>query len=314
MKTAEKEIITAFLGKTSNLPAETVASLFVKKDDDEELIPGALDILTADHAKTVQANKIENEKRFDNGYKKAQVEVLGKLEKDIVDKFGVTSDKKGLELVEEVVAAKTKVPELEEEKVKAHPAYIKLEKENTKKLKEVEEAFKAKETEREQLQVKEATFKNVTDKASTILKDLKPIFGTADEKKIQAQIEKLLIGDLKQYDFKVEGDEIIVMKGDKRLEDAHGKAVNFDVLIKDNAARNWDFEQGKEHGGSGASNDAAAKAAAAAAAAGKAKYKGTLPKNEAEFNQAFATLQGSENADQRVALMEEYDAQFQQKV
>ena len=57
MKKSEKEIIIAFLGKTSNMPSETVASLFTKKDDEEELNEKALDILLKDHADHVQAIK-----------------------------------------------------------------------------------------------------------------------------------------------------------------------------------------------------------------------------------------------------------------
>lgn len=117
------------------------------------------------------------------------------------------------------------------------------------------------------------------------------------------------MGDIKSYEFIDQNGELIVMKEGKRLEDLHGKPISFDALIKENAAKHWDFEEGTGRAGAGADNDAAAKAAAAAAKAGK-KYKGELPKTEEEFGRIFPTLTDPE---QRAALAEEFEAQFTAK-
>lgn len=309
MNAAEKKILTAFLGKTSNIPAETFASLFTKKEDEtEELNDKALDILLNDHAETVKTAKANEKLLFDNGYKKAQIEVLSKLEKDLSEKFEFKSDKKGLELIEEIVISKTKAPELDEDKVKIHPLFIKTEKESAKKIKELEESFKTKFEEREKELAREQTFNTVTKKATDLLKTFKPIFGTADEAKIQNQIERLLMGDIKSYEFLDQNGELIVMKEGKRLEDLHGKPISFEALIKENAAKHWDFEEVTGRAGAGANNDEAAKAAAAKLA-GK-KYKGDIPKTEEEFGRVFPTIIDPE---QRAAFVDEYEAQFAAK-
>lgn len=311
MNKSEKEILVQFFGKTLNLTAEDVAPIFEEKGDDHELKQDALKTLLtfdADRVKTIKGDvsKIEKD-QFDKGYKKAQAEILPKFEKQIKEKFSFDSDKQGLELFEELITSKTKAPELEEDKVKIHPAYTKLEKEAAKKLKEAEDAWSKKIEDREKEIAKKETLNQVKKSTLAELNKLNPIYGTKDESKINNQIDYLLMKELDQYDYLIQNGETIVMKEGKRLEDQHGKPVTFETLIKEKAAQHWDFSDGKERQGAGADNDAAAKAKAAAAA-GKIVYKGTLPKSEAEFNTLFANEKDSQ---QRIALMEEFEASQQ---
>lgn len=307
MNKQEKSILIEFFGKTLNLTAEDVAPIFEKKGDDEELKSDALSLLLKHDATRVKAFKDEvataEKAAFDKGHKKAASEILPKLEKSIKEKFGFDSDKQGTDLIEEIIASKTKAPEIEEDKVKIHPAYTKLEKESAKRLKEIEETWTKKLEERE----KEIARKEVlsTVKKSTIaeLKKLNPVFGTKDESKINNQIDQLLMKELESYDFVIQDEETLVMKDGKRLEDAHGKPVTFETLVKEKASKHWDFADGQGRQGAGASNDDAAAAAAAAAAAGN-KYKGPIPKTEEEFNKVFPTIK---DPDQRVALLEEFE-------
>lgn len=307
MKQEEKKVLIEFFGKTLNLTAEDVAPIFETKGDDEELKSDALNVLLQHDAARIKKFKDDEKLSHDKGYKKAQAESLLKLEKAIKEKFEFDSDKQGLDLIEEIVTSKTKAPELEEDKVKIHPAYTKLEKETTKRLKEVEETFKQKIEEREKEIAKKETLNMVKKSTIAELKKLNPNFGTKDDSKINNQIDLLLMKDLEQFEYITQNDETIVMKEGKRLEDQHGKPITFEALVKDKAAKHWDFTEGEARSGAGASNDDAAKAAAAKAA-GKIAYKGKLPKNEAEFNSLFAA---EKDADQRVALMEEFEASQQ---
>src|SRR6478736_2638624 len=106
MKADEKKLLIEFFGKTLNLTAEDVAPIFETKGDDEELKSDALSVLLKHDAARVTKLKgdvatIEKD-QFDKGYKKAEAVVLQKLEKDVKEKFGVSSDKQGLELFEEI--------------------------------------------------------------------------------------------------------------------------------------------------------------------------------------------------------------------
>lgn len=308
MKKEEKGILIEFFGKTLNLTAEDVAPIFETKGDDEELKSDALSILLKHDATRVSKLKgdiatLEKEK-FDKGYKTAEGKILPKLEKDLKEKFGIDSDKQGIELFEEIIAAKTKAPELEEDKVKTHPIFLKAEKEAAKKIKDAEDAWAAKMDAREKEIAKKEILSIVKSKTVEELNKLNPIFGTNDKQKINNQIDFLLIKDIEQFDFLIQDNQTIVMKEGKRLEDAHGKPITFEALVKEKAAQHWDFGDGSGRAGAGASNDDAA-AAAAAAGKGKAKYKGQLPKNEDEFNKVFPTVL---DAEQRVALVEEFEA------
>ena len=108
MKQNEKQTITAFIGKTLNLPAEEVAALFKADGDEETFSETALDSLLKHDATRVQTFTSKNQEFFDNGFKKAQKEALTKFEKDIKEKYNVSEDKQGLDLIESVVMAKIK--------------------------------------------------------------------------------------------------------------------------------------------------------------------------------------------------------------
>lgn len=303
MKAEEKKAITEVFEKTLNISTGEVDQLFEENGTEFELKKDATKKLLEFNVEKVKKSKEAEEIAFKNGQKKATKEFGENRDKEIREKFGIDSDKIGVELVEEIVTTKSKAGELDAEKIKIHPEYLKAEKDYSKKLKETEEALNKKYEDREKEIAGEKTFGNVTSQATEILKALKPVFGTADESKIKNQIDRGLMVDLKQYDFIInDNKEITVMKKDgKRFEDEHGKAVTFDALVKETSARHWDFEDGTEREGSGASNDAAKKAAAAKAS-GAIKYKGILPKSETEYFDAFAA---EKDPAQRVALSEE---------
>lgn len=304
MKASEKKIITAFLDKTLNMSAETVASLFEKNGDEEDLKENAGEILEKEDAERVKTLKGDSKTIFDNGYKKAQVEVLSKFEKEIADKFEFKSDKKGIELIDEIVAAKTKLPDLDDDKVKIHPVYTKAEKEFQKKLKEQEDAFKAQIEAKEKEDAKKETFSKIKATAIKQLKEqLKPAFGTNDEIKIQNQIDRLLISDLSQYDYITQGDEIIIMKDGKRLEDKHGKAITLDNLVKENAAKNWELETGQSRQGSGGNNDPDPKKVGTGGNVDK--WTGKVPTTEEEYSSEFLKITDKK---QRVLFNEAYEA------
>lgn len=301
MKAEEKKIITAFLEKTLNYSADKVASIFVKNGDDEELTPNALDVLLPDDVARVQGLKDNAKTMFDNGFKKAQGEVMSKFEADIKAKFGIDSDKQGIEIIEEIIAAKIPAAKAADpEKVKVDPLYLKMEKELNDQIKAAKAEGEAKLKEFQDGVAKEKTFSKVATKADLELQKLRPIL-SKDPEKAKNQ-KKLLLQTLEGFTYEENGDDLVILKDGKRHEDQHGKPISFASLVKETANQYWDFEQGEEHQGSGAEKGGA-NGNQAAAAAGK-KWTGKIPKNDDEFAQVFPTL---ETADERISFTQAYE-------
>ena len=77
----------------------------LSEDQQKEILQKLLD----EDAKRVEAIKksVDTKPAFQDGFKKAKSEVFKDSEKDLKEKFGLESDKMGLELVEELVSKKS---------------------------------------------------------------------------------------------------------------------------------------------------------------------------------------------------------------
>lgn len=304
MKASEQKIITAFLGKTLNMPTEKVAELFKKNGEEEELQPEALDALLKEDALRVKTFKDENQTHFENGQKKATKEFGTNRDKEIKTKYGIDSDKIGLDLVEEILTKKLAAETLDAEKVKSHPEYLKLEKDADKKAKDIEAALNKKFEDREKELAAEKTFTNVLSDADKHLAVIKPIL-PKDAERAKNQ-KKLLEGDLKGFTYQdIDGQRVVFKPDGKRLEDLHGKPISFEELVKQTAAKYWDFETGESRQGSGADNDGNNGNNSGGA---KNKWAGEVPKNDDEFSREFNKLTGAENAEKRVQLLDAYES------
>lgn len=283
-----KELIVAYVSKTQGKTPEEVSSLLFKKEADTEVVnEGALDGLFGWDKDRVAKFDDKIREQHIKGYDKAKAESLSKFEKDIRDKFGVTEEKQGLELIDAVIAAKSKGTEgaLDDEKIKASKIYNdtidQLKKEKEAAVKEWKDKYEGRE---KQLQ-REATFKTIAEEAKSIVKGLEPIL-PADEKKAERQLS-ILIRELEtEYEIEVlEGGKKILKKDGKVVEDSHGHPISFESVVKDKASMLWDFKQGESRGGAGNNNDDDG------AQGGKAKgYKGPLPKTEDEYLKMISEL------------------------
>ncbi len=281
MNKKEIDFITALIGKTLNTPAAEAASLLfeeIKEDGSGELKDGVLQVLYDKDAERIQKVKDEGKPLFDNGYKKAQGEALTKFEKDLKEKYNVSTDKQGVELIEFVVTEKLKATggELDDEKIKRSTAYLNM---IDKLTKEKDEAVTAKAKEFDDLKSsiqKESTFSEVSKKAFDIITELKPIL-PATKEKAEAQMKRLLkdLGD--EYGFEVKDGKILVTKDGKILEDKHGHMVDFKEIVKTKASEVWDFQEGEQRSGTGNSNDTDDNGK------GSKGYNGPKPKDDKEY-------------------------------
>jgi hypothetical protein len=292
----QKEFLTALLGKTLNFPADKVASLFTN-DDGLEFKPDALQTILDLDAARVTTFKTENQTMFDKGHQKGTGEALSKREKEMKDKYGVSSDKEGLELID-VIVTKLKGADstLEEDKVKVHPAYVAKVDELENKIKEANTTWETKYNERELGIKKENTFLAITKKADEILSTLKPILPKDVAK--AAKQKEFLIRELQAYEYDMQDNDFIVKKDGKLHEDAHGSRIKFDSLVKDLAGGLWEFEQGDNRQGTGNQNNNGGGAGSGA------NIK--VPKNADEYTKFIAE---AKTPEERIAIQDGWKAE-----
>lgn len=245
-----KALLIGVLSETLKIDESGVTSLFnedgTAKDDAEQTILG----WHAEHIKKVK----ESQKKLDHdeGYGKAQREILTKFENDFKTKTGFKSDKKGVELVLDYAnSVQPKEGAITDDVIKKHPLYLTLqeEKENA-----VKEAVATGETALNQFKTelsKKETFGKVSNKALEIFNALKPILPT-DPNRRKAQ-EELFIERLQGFEYELQDDRIVISKDGKIYEDAHGGRITLDKLVKDTANKYYEFQAAdpKQNAGNG---------------------------------------------------------------
>lgn len=233
-----KEFLSGVLSKTLNMDEAGVASLFNEDGTiKDESVQTILDL----DVKRIGGLKPDTKKFFDDGYKKASSEILTKRDKELSEKFGIKSDKMGIELVNEIISEQVKKSgvDLNDEAVKKHPLYISTVDKLTKDKEEAIAAESGKLTSFQTELKRKETFNNVANKAMTYFNSLKPIL-SSDATKAENQ-RALLTEKLGGYEYDIQGDKIIVLKDGKVLEDDHGNRIPFEKVVKQTAESYYDF-------------------------------------------------------------------------
>lgn len=269
-------------------PTEIASILFdIKEDETGEIKTDALKILLDKSAVRVAEFKAKETQAHDRGHSKAKAESISKFETELKEKFGITSEKQGIELIEFAVAEKLKGQgvDLDEEKIKRSSIYL-----NTidRLTKEKELAIKAEVDKFNELETKiqkESTFKTIAEQANEVLNLLKPILPegkTADGKsKADIQKERFLRELGSDFGFEIKDGKTLVTKDGKILEDAHGNMIDFKEIVKQRASELWDFQEGQQRAGTGNKNDDASSGA-------NKKYNGPAPKDATEYSTMIA--------------------------
>lgn len=276
-----KELLIAFLSKTLNLDTESVAELLYKKSDEgkltEEVNPEALAGLLAKDAERVAAIKPNTKEFFDNGFKKAQKEISEEWEAKLRENFGITNvEAKGDKLIKLAKTAAAADTPLEADKVKVHPLYLSLEAEAAQKLADKEKEFNDKLAEREAAQIREKLISTNKERGRKLLASLNPILPQKQEI-ADNQINDFLT-KLEGFDYEGEGDDPIIVKDGKRLENEHGHPVRLSQKVKELAGANFEFAVQTEKGNAGNGGDGSA---------GKTGNGVKVPATEEEYNDLF---------------------------
>jgi hypothetical protein len=232
------EVFNAFLAQTLNKPVEEVSELLYQSDDEGKvtLKENALDVLLNLDKSRISQIKGKSEEILNNGYKKAQAEILPRLEKEFREKTGYDSDKKGLELfLDYADSVKNQKVKLSDDEFKLDSRFLNAEKQWQSKINEeitkVKGEYEGKLTEYQSKEKQSKVFLAV-DKVISGLNVKLPENQKAKENQKNAFLNSLL-NDGYDYDFQEDG--IIVKKGEARLEDEHGNLLKFDSFVKSKA-------------------------------------------------------------------------------
>lgn len=298
-----KTIITGLLSKAYNFDNGKIAELF--KDGETELSEQQqTEILNK--ILEIDAQRVENIKKsvdkkdaFQDGFKKAKSEVLTDFEKGLKEKFGVESDKTGLELVEEVVSKKSEGGQggdVTEDAIKRSKVFQDMESNLKKQITTVKTEYETKINEIQDGYKAEQTFSNVSQKALQIFNGLNPIL--PQNKTVADNQVKFFVNTLKDFKFDVQDERIVVMDKDgKVLEDGHGNSRSFEDIVKETASGLFEFKA--NNGGSGSGNGGQGQGGSGSS------YAGNVPKTFEELEKVMSDT--SISIEDRSNIMTEYE-------
>ena len=280
MTEAEQKKLNGFLSKTLKMDDEELASLYNEA--------GELTSLTAaEKADTSRVTKLKEEN--DSQYKRGQKEVATKFETKLKEKYGVSSDETGVDLVDLILTTELeKVKGKGDEDITAHPEYLKLKSESDRMLKAKDKEWQKKIDDLELKHTRESMFSKVKERAFAELDNLRPIL-PEDAKKAQKWKEKY-IEDFRAYDFTEQDGMIVVLKDGKPLQDSHGYNKSFADLVKETAAEIFDFQTAESR--SSAANQ-------------QTQSNFAAPRNEDEFIQK---MREAKTPEEQAKVMESYQS------
>lgn len=235
MTKEEKDILEAFLSKTLNLGGEAISGLY---NTEGELI--SLKIAEDADVNRVTKFKTEKQNEFNRGLEKG----ASKIEKAIKEKYNVSEDLIGVELLDHVIELQT--AELNEKLSKKgkdddfekSPKYLQLKKEHEAQLKAKDNDWTSKLTERENEWNRKEALTKVVKRAFT---KLESDFVLPENAERAAALKEVLQKELESGNYKFDEDEPILLdKEGKPLEDKHGKLVSFNEHIDSLATRFFD--------------------------------------------------------------------------
>lgn len=234
----EKELLNEFASKTLNLDTDGVASLY---NEDGTVKDDALQILLDKHAEKIKSLKPDTKKIFDDGYKKGQSESLSRFEKEAKEKHGISSDKQGLELIDDIVAQyKVDHPD-DPDKIKKSKYYLDAVEDFKKKSKELETTYNNQLEAYKKTVEKERLFGSVSEQALIIFEGLKPIL-SEDPAKASNQ-KKVFLNELANVNYELRGGEIFLLdsEGGEALDNL-GNRIKFTDFVKAAAEKYFDFQ------------------------------------------------------------------------
>lgn len=289
--TAKLAVLMSFITKAYN---KTETELNELIEDETGVKDDAFEnLLTIDSSK-VKKLKGDGQLMFDKGYQKAEAEVKSRVEKAFKEKTGFNDDADSFEELLDKYVEQAKTPAktaLTDDDVKRHPAYLALEKERIPKAEydKVKAEFD---------DYKAGVSRN--EKMNSIKSKVLNKFNTFQIEQIEnptvkAKRTDLFLKEFDAYDYEMDGDNVIIIKDGKRLEDDHGNLVQFDKFIENTAQEHFVFLKQSPKGSAGNGNPDV-----------KTTHAGTVTiKDEAHYAELMAELDSRQAAEKDPAKVVE---------
>lgn len=249
-------ILKGLLSKAYKMDDGKITELFEAEGATTESILKSLEDMDVQRVSSLKKQNADNKDSFNQGYAKATKEQREKFEEEIKEALEVDSTNTGLELINDIIAAKGtsgdgKGTQLTDEDVKKHTAYQAMERTFKKQLKDAADAHTAKVQELETNFAANETFYGVRDTATTLLNGLNPII--SKNAKVASTIQSQFLNELKGYGYEKQTDgSFLPTKDGKVITDNHGHTVTFDELVKQVAENYFEFQS--NNGGQNAGN------------------------------------------------------------
>ena len=297
-----KDLLLGLLTKMFNKTEKEIADiLFEKSEDGEDVLKeGSLnEVLNLHEAKVKKLRedyKGDKTKSFEDGYKKAEKEIMVKLEGDLKEKYGLESEKLGAELIDEVVEKFKKGSKLEPDQIKMTDAYREMEKRLKKENKDKESEYQTKITELQKGFERDKTWGVVSKDIRKLLMESNPVLPA--NQRASENLVSLYVDSFKDYEWQVDeaGDHFPVKDG-KRVEDSLGNPVVFKNLVTGRVPEYFDIKAQNGKGSAGNDNKSGA---------GQDGVP-TSFKDDADYN---AYIYKEPDMKKRIAAKKIYDSQF----
>lgn len=240
------KILSALLSKALGMDETAVASLY--NEDGTEKDEAADLVLKLDQDRIASVTK-KNELSFDNGYKKAQSEVLSKFEGQIREEFGVNdSEYKGIELIKNLISSNSgKKSELTRDELLKSRLFLD---EKERLTKELNDSFSGKVKEFEDFKKgieRKEVLHSVRSFADSIFSESGAVL-PQDSKRATNQ-KNLFFNSVLEGNFRIEkGDSgevtnvfMLDDEGNDKL-DGHGNRIKFADLVKSKISDFFDIQ------------------------------------------------------------------------
>lgn len=252
-----KEILTGLLQTVFKLDDTKISEILADGRKPAEVLADITKLDTERVAKLkTETEKAIGKTKFQDGYNKGKSETMTGFETEVKEAYGIESDKQGLDLLAEAVAAKVKESggTLTEEAIKTSPTYQSLEKKMKADLKKATDDGTTALNNLKSEYAKEKSFATVGEKAIGILTEMNPLIST--NAKVAETHKNNFLSALKCYDYTLNDDgTIVVAQGGKVREDAHGNTLSYEDHVKEIAGGHFEFKQNNEGDNAGNDND-----------------------------------------------------------
>lgn len=252
-----KEAFIGLLSSAYEMDEQGVASLF-----NEDGVP--VDDIS-ERLKELDVNRVTKLRNGVDAQKQEQYKFGERKAHEAWEKalkaHGVKSDKRGPELIDDLIAMKSPKAEVNDEVVKTHPLFRNLEAERDLFKANGEKALEDARKEWDATFQRERTLSDVTKYGVELAKSLKPVGLPKDPAKQDAflmpLVSKLQSLSYQEQDLNGKRTFLPLKKDGGRLEDQHGNQVKLETYIKDTVGSIWDLEQGSERQSAGDPNKGA---------------------------------------------------------